>query len=88
MNILAQRGLMISSCTRAFMRCLKSQRPKVYDKLNCMHFTIGSCARVRLLRYETRGKIGEHETCLRVSRVVIDSNSSLVSALKFPRCFM
>lgn len=48
----------------------------MYDKLNCMHFTIGSCARVRLLRYEARGKIGKHETCLRVSRVVIDSNST------------
>ena len=34
------------------------------------------------MRYEARGKFGEHERCFRVSRGVAESNSSFLSALQ------
>ena len=44
--------------------------------------TIGSYVSVRSLRYEARGKFGEHERCVRVARGVAESNSSFLSALQ------
>ena len=34
---------------------------------------------VRALRYEARGKFGEHERCVRVARGVAESDSSFLS---------
>ena len=44
--------------------------------------TIGSWVSVRSSRYEARGKIGEHERCVRVARGVAESNSRFLSALQ------
>ena len=44
--------------------------------------TIGSYVSVRSLRYEARGKFGEHERCVRVTRGVAESNSSFFCALQ------
>ena len=44
--------------------------------------TIGSYVSARSLRYEARGKFGEHERCVRVARAVAESNSSFFCALQ------
>ena len=49
---------------------------------SALHLTIGSYVSVRSSRYEARGKFGEDERCVRVSRGVAESNSSLLSALQ------
>ena len=44
--------------------------------------TIGSYVSMRSLRYEARGKFGEHERCIWVAWGVAESNSSFLSALQ------
>ena len=62
-----------------FLMFLLSQKFKIeYPELK---LTVFSYVSVRSSRYETRGKFGEHERCVRVTRGVAESNSSFLSAL-------
>ena len=47
--------------------------------LRASRLTIGSCVNLRILRYETRGKFGEHERDVRVAQGAGESNFSLLT---------
>ena len=47
-----------------------------------LELTIGSYVSLRSLRYEARGKFGEHKRYVRVAWGVAESNSSFLSALQ------
>ena len=61
----------------AFVLFLGSGTVKFFLKI-LRQLTIGSYVSVRSLKYEARGKFGEHERCV---RGVAESNSSFLSAL-------
>ena len=45
-----------------------------------LYLTTGSCVSVRIWSYEARGKFGEHEKSLKVSRGVAESNYNFCSS--------
>ena len=64
-----------SYCARSWRQQTNPSRKKIKNVIKQLVYT----SAVRALRYEARGKFGEHGRCVRVARGVAKSDSSFLS---------
>ena len=57
----------------------KSLEEKIFHRVENVIKQLVHTSAVRSLRYETLGKFGEYERCVRVARGVAESNSSFLA---------
>ena len=77
-TLLLETGNILRNC----LRKIQARKIDHLTSVSSVHLTIGSYVNVRSSRYESRGKFGEHERCVRVALGVVESNSSFLSALQ------